>query len=133
MQFKCHGTHVPEGARSIPITFITANGQEKKVPGFAKQTVLEVAHENDINLEGACEGSLACSTCHGIIEKGYEKFPSPSEREEDLLDQAPQLTDRSRLCCQLRLKDDGRHDGVVVRLPNQTRNFYVDGHIPKPH
>jgi len=55
----------------------------------------------------------------------------PSENEEDMLDQAPGLTPSSRLGCQVVITDV--HDGMLVTLPSITRNFYVDGHKPKPH
>lgn len=100
-----------------------------------------------MDLSGACESSLACSTCHVIIDDdSFSKLKDPSEREDDLLDMAPHLTDtlsqyfvyvvqliyfRSRLSCQVILSPE--LDGMEVRLPPSTLNFYVDGHIPKPH
>eukprot|EP00607_Mallomonas_marina_P001516 CAMPEP_0182428256 /NCGR_PEP_ID=MMETSP1167-20130531/21803_1 /TAXON_ID=2988 /ORGANISM="Mallomonas Sp, Strain CCMP3275" /LENGTH=96 /DNA_ID=CAMNT_0024611027 /DNA_START=300 /DNA_END=590 /DNA_ORIENTATION=+ len=95
-------------------------------------TLLNVAHANDIALEGACEGVCACSTCHVILEdEVYEALPIPSEDEEDMLDQAFGLTSTSRLGCQVTLEQ--KHDNLLVTLPIATRNFYVDGHVPKPH
>ena len=64
------------------------------------ETLLEVAHNNGIDLEGACESSLACSTCHVILEDGtYDRLEEPCEEEEDLLDLAYGLTHTSRLGC----------------------------------
>eukprot|EP00918_Siedleckia_nematoides_P098667 GHVU01215795.1.p1 GENE.GHVU01215795.1~~GHVU01215795.1.p1 ORF type:complete len:170 (-),score=13.44 GHVU01215795.1:892-1401(-) len=81
---------------------------------------------------GACEASLACSTCHVIVDADtYERLPEPSEREEDLLDLAPCLTETSRLCCQLYVSEELR--GAEFTLPPMTRNFYVDGHVPDTH
>lgn len=106
----------------------------RTVTAWNGENVLEVAHENDIPVEGACEGSLACSTCHLVVtdEKMYDSFKEPTVREEDLLDLAPGLTETSRLCCQLKL-DAKKHDGIRFIIPSVTRNFYCDGHVPKPH
>eukprot|EP01035_Chromulina_nebulosa_P018668 gene18668-24415_t len=83
-------------------------------------------------MEGACEGVCACSTCHIILESDiFNKLPEPSEREEDMLDQAFGLTSTSRLGCQVIVTKE--YDGLTVQLPSATRNFYVDGHKPKHH
>ena len=82
-----------------------------------------MAHSNGIDLEGACEGSLACSTCHLIIEKEFfEKLPEPSDEEEDMLDLAWGLTHTSRLGCQIIVNDS--LDGMKVKIPTGTRNSY---------
>jgi 2Fe-2S ferredoxin len=87
--------------------------------------VLEIAHRNGIDLEGACEGSLACSTCHVIVDKAwYDKLGAASEDEEDMLDLAFGLTHTSRLGCQIRITPE--LDGLTVRLPAATRNMMVD-------
>lgn len=82
---------------------------------------------------GACEASLACSTCHLIVENDayYKRIPEASEDELDMLDLAFGLTDTSRLGCQIIASKD--LDGIRVRIPSASRNFYVDGHKPKPH
>ena len=55
---------------------------------------MDIAHEHDIELEGACEGSVACSTCHVIVDEDYyDKLPEPSDDENDMLDLAFGLTD----------------------------------------
>jgi ferredoxin len=85
-----------------------------------------------IELEGACEGVCACSTCHVILEPDvFDRLPEASEDEEDMLDQAFGLTASSRLGCQVVVTPD--MDGIAVQLPAATRNFYVDGHVPVPH
>ncbi|KDD74341.1 hypothetical protein H632_c1388p0 [Helicosporidium sp. ATCC 50920] len=96
-------------------------------------SLLELAHDNDVELEGACEGSLACSTCHVIVEDPelYSRLPEPDDDENDMLDLAFGLTDTSRLGCQI--KTTKELDGLVVRIPSATRNFAVDGFVPKPH
>ncbi len=80
-------------------------------------SVLEVARSNNVDLEGACEGSLACSTCHVIVleEERYECLPEPTEDEESMLDLAFGLTLTSRLGCQLRITED--MDGIRLRIP----------------
>lgn len=103
-------------------------GGEKTVNAPNGISLLEVAHKNDIPLEGACEGSLACSTCHLIIEDKvrFDDLPEPTEDEEDMLDLAFGLTQTSRLGCQIMVSDD--LDGLVVRLPEATRNMVSGGH-----
>lgn len=116
----------------MAFSFINRDGSKTTVEGRISQSVLEVAHENNVELEGACEGSMACSTCHVILEAPvFDSLEEPCEREEDLLDLAPGLTDTSRLSCQIKV--DERLSGAEVRLPRVTLNFYVDGHVPKPH
>lgn len=76
--------------------------------------------------EGACEGSVACSTCHVILTpEFYDKLLEPSDDENDMLDMAFGLTDTSRLGCQVQLTKD--LDGMIVTLPSATRNMFVDG------
>ncbi|KAF7274508.1 hypothetical protein GWI33_012839, partial [Rhynchophorus ferrugineus] len=72
------------------------------------------------------------TTCHVYVHGNYyDKLPTPLEEEDDLLDMAPFLKENSRLGCQVILTKD--LDGLEVELPKATRNFYVDGHTPKPH
>ncbi|MBC10743.1 MAG: 2Fe-2S ferredoxin [Rickettsiales bacterium] len=107
------------------ITFIDGSGEEKTVDAQNGLSLLEVAHNNEIDLEGACEGSLACSTCHVIVEKKFfEELPEPSEEEEDMLDLAWGLTHTSRLGCQIIIDDT--LDGMVVKIPSGTRNMNVE-------
>ncbi|PQM42627.1 Electron transfer protein 21 [Prunus yedoensis var. nudiflora] len=96
-------------------------------------SMLEAAHENDIDLEGACEGSLACSTCHVIVMDmdHYNKLEDPTDEENDMLDLAFGLTETSRLGCQVIAKPE--LDGIRLAIPAATRNFAVDGYVPKPH
>jgi ferredoxin, 2Fe-2S len=83
--------------------------------------VLEVAHKYGVDIEGACEGSLACSTCHVIVDPSwFGKLVRPTEDEEDMLDLAFGLTQTSRLGCQIVMTDE--LDGLVVKLPAATRN-----------
>lgn len=78
------------------------------------------------------EGVCACSTCHLIFPKHvFDMLPEPSEDEEDMLDMAFGLTEFSRLGCQVSVTHN--MDKIQVEMPKATRNFYVDGHVPKPH
>ena len=105
------------------IIFIEADGKEKEIEAQNGLSILEVAHKNGISLEGACEGSLACSTCHIILEKKiFDKLPEPSEEEEDMLDLALELTDTSRLSCQISYQKE--LNGCRIRLPKETSNYY---------
>jgi len=107
----------------IRITFLSPEGDERHTaearPGM---TLLELAHREGIDIEGACGGNLACSTCHVIVaEADYLRLPDPSEEEEDMLDLVLGVTARSRLGCQIRLTD--ALDGLTVRLPAQTSDL----------
>ncbi len=85
-------------------------------------SVLEVAHKHGIDIEGACEGSLACSTCHVIVDpKWFGRLAEPTEDEEDMLDLAFGLERTSRLGCQIVITE--ALDGLVVRLPAGSRNM----------
>jgi 2Fe-2S ferredoxin len=103
------------------MTFIERNGQRLEVDAPVGLSVLEVAHKHGVDIEGACEGSLACSTCHVIIDPDwFGKLDKPTEDEEDMLDLAFGLEKTSRLGCQIVISE--ALDGLVVRLPASTRN-----------
>jgi 2Fe-2S ferredoxin len=104
------------------MTFIQRDGTRKEVDAPIGLSVLEIAHRNDVDIEGACEGSLACSTCHVILDpEWFELLKDASEDEEDMLDLAFGLTATSRLGCQIVITEE--LDGLVVRLPAVTRNM----------
>ncbi|MBT4880564.1 MAG: 2Fe-2S iron-sulfur cluster binding domain-containing protein [Alphaproteobacteria bacterium] len=106
------------------IIFVYPDGNRQEIDAPSGLSILEVAHENKIPIEGACEGSLACSTCHVIVEpEWYEKLAEATEDEEDMLDLAFGLTHTSRLGCQIILSD--ALDGITVKLPDATRNMMV--------
>ena len=102
-------------AEQITVTFIEKDGTNTVVKATVGQSMLEVAHKNDIELEGACEGSLACSTCHVIIDDQtvYDSLPEPDDDENDMLDLAFGLTETSRLGCQVIAAKE--LDGMVCR------------------
>ena len=108
------------------MVFLSADAKTRReVDAPVGLSVLEIAHRHDIDLEGACEGSLACSTCHVIVDpEWYEQLDEPSEEEEDMLDLAFGLTRTSRLGCQIRMTEE--LDGLTVRLPSATRNMMND-------
>ena len=104
------------------MTFIDREGQRREVDAPVGLSVLEIAHRNKIDLEGACEGSLACSTCHVIVDpEWYELLKEASEDEEDMLDLAFGLTHTSRLGCQIIMTEE--LDGLTVSLPAVTRDM----------
>ena len=104
------------------MTFIERDGNRKDVEAPCGLSVLEIAHRNGVDIEGACEGSLACSTCHVIVDpEWYELLKTASEDEEDMLDLAFGLTQTSRLGCQIIMSEE--LDGLTVKLPQATRNL----------
>jgi len=107
------------------MTFIHPDGRRQEVEAPMGLSVMEIAHRNDIDLEGACEGSLACSTCHVIVDDAFfGVLQEPTEDEEDMLDLAFGLTHTSRLGCQILITE--QLDGLVVSLPSATRNMLMD-------
>jgi 2Fe-2S ferredoxin len=107
------------------ITFLQRDGRTNTVEDPLGLSVLEIAHKNDIDLEGACEGSLACSTCHVVVsEDDFDRLDAATEAEEDMLDLAFGLTATSRLGCQIIMRQE--LDGLTVSLPKATRNMMVD-------
>ena len=103
------------------MTFIEKDGTRREVDAPTGLSVLEIAHKHGIDIEGACEGSLACSTCHVVVDPTwFAKLARPTEDEEDMLDLAFGLTRTSRLGCQIVITP--KLDGLVVKLPAATRN-----------
>ncbi len=104
------------------VIFVTSENEELEVDALIGLSILEIAHQNNIDLEGACEGSLACATCHVIVEEKYFNMLEPStEPEEDMLDLAFGLTHTSRLGCQIIMSEE--LDGIRLKLPSATRNI----------
>jgi len=106
------------------MVFVERDGTRREVDAPLGLSVLEVAHRHGIDIEGACEGSLACSTCHIIVDpEWYELLSEASEDEEDMLDLAFNLSKTSRLGCQIIITEE--LDGLTVRLPAATRNWLL--------
>ena len=116
----------------VNIVYVDKDGNKKPIRGKIGDNVLYLAHRHGIEMEGACEASLACTTCHVYVDQKFlDKLTPAEEKEEDLLDLAPFLKENSRLGCQIILAKE--LEGMEIKLPKATRNFYVDGHTPKPH
>jgi ferredoxin len=112
---------------TINVVFTTKDKLFEKIVEIPQgMNMLEAAHINDIELEGACEGGLACSTCHLIVteQQYFDKLPEATEDEEDMLDLAFDLTDKSRLGCQIIATED--IDGIKFIIPMATRNMMID-------
>ncbi len=104
------------------MTFVERDGNRREVEAPLGLSVLEIAHKHGVDIEGACEGSLACSTCHVIVDQEwYELLKGATEDEEDMLDLAFGLTQTSRLGCQIIMSEE--LDGLTVNLPSTTRNM----------
>ena len=103
------------------MVFVEQGGARREVDAPLGLSVLEIAHKHGVDIEGACEGSLACSTCHVVVDGAwFGKLAKPTEDEEDMLDLAFDLQETSRLGCQIIMTE--ALDGLVVKLPAGTRN-----------
>jgi ferredoxin len=105
------------------VRFFRADGTlDKEVEAASGQRLLDVAWAAREPLEGACEGVMACSTCHVIVDaEDFAKLPAAAEEEEDLLDLAAHATRTSRLACQIILTEDLK--SLNVRVPPEARNW----------
>ncbi|QOJ00629.1 MAG: 2Fe-2S iron-sulfur cluster binding domain-containing protein [Phycisphaeraceae bacterium] len=111
---------------NVPVRFIAEDHHalglddpETVVMASKTQNLLEVALAAGINIEHACGGVCACSTCHVYIEKGMDLLAEPSEAEDDRVEEAPGLQRNSRLSCQCEIRKEG---SIVVRVPAWNRN-----------
>ena len=103
------------------MVFVEHDGSRREVEAPLGLSVLEIAHRHGVDIEGACEGSLACSTCQVVVDaEWFAKLVKPTEDEEDMLDLAFDLQETSRLGCQIVMT--AALDGLVVKLPAGTRN-----------
>ncbi|KAI1646744.1 ferredoxin [Daldinia loculata] len=119
-----HGhIHPPKPGEELYVTFIDKEGNEHKIAASKGDNLLDIAQAHDLEMEGACGGSCACSTCHVIVldDEYYEKMPEPEDDENDMLDLAFGLTETSRLGCQVVMTKE--LDGLRVKLPSMTRNL----------
>ncbi|BAV63643.1 2Fe-2S iron-sulfur cluster-binding protein [Sphingobium cloacae] len=105
------------------VVFISADGENRQeVDAPAGSVLLEVAQAAGQPLEGTCEGQMACSTCHVIVDAAdFSSLPLASEEEEDMLDLAAAATRTSRLACQIVL--GGALESLTVRIPSETYNM----------
>lgn len=140
-----HGAYEKKEAKNpedvVMINIIDRSQKQHTIKCKVGDNVLELMRlhtertDENIWLEGSCEKSLACSTCHIILDdKTYnllQNIKEATEEEEDMLDMAACLTPTSRLGCQINLTKE--MDGATITLPKFSRNMYIDGHIPQPH
>lgn len=107
----------------VKVTFISPDGQTSQTTQAKDgECLLDVAQANGQPLEGTCEGQMACSTCHVIVDNDwFEKLPKASEEEEDMLDLASGARRTSRLACQILLGKE--LDGLIVYIPSESRNM----------
>ena len=104
------------------VRFLTADGDTIETEAPAGERLLDVAQAKGMPLEGACEGAMACSTCHVIVsEADFARLPPASDEEEDMLDFAWGATRTSRLACQVYL--DAGWETLDVRIPAGSTNM----------
>ena len=105
------------------VRFLKVDGElDKEVEAPAGSVLLDVAQQAGEPLEGACEGQMACSTCHVIVDpRDFDRLPPASEEEDDLLDLAWGVMRTSRLACQIRLTDE--LDTLTVKMPGGFHNW----------
>ncbi len=107
------------------VTFINPDGSRLEAEAPLGEYLLEIGQRHGIDLEGACESAMACSTCHVIVDPAFwDKLPAPSEEEEDMLDFAYGLSTTSRLACQIEITE--ALDGLIVRVPRGAHNMLID-------
>ena len=115
------------GPPIVPIRFLledpegltSTDRREWELMGGEGESLLEVAIDHGINIEHACGGVCACSTCHVYVESGMEHVTEPTEAEDDRVEEAPGLQRNSRLSCQCEIRGPGP---IVVRVPAWNRN-----------
>ncbi|XP_074326689.1 adrenodoxin-like protein 1, mitochondrial [Apium graveolens] len=121
----------------ISLTFVGDGGEEKAIKVPVGMSMLEAAHENDIELEGAFKESLACSTYHVIVMVYFSlclvlhKLEDLNDEKNDMLYLTFGLTETSRLGCQVIASP--KLDELCLALSAATHIFSIDGYIPKPH
>ncbi|KAF9438187.1 hypothetical protein BGZ76_009285 [Entomortierella beljakovae] len=122
----------PAPGKGFKVHFIKPDGEKVTAEANDGESLLDLSRAYDLDLEGACEASLACSTCHVILDdESFNKLEEPTDEENDMLDMAFGLTDTSRLGCQVLMSKE--LDGLTAKIPSATRNMYVDGAKPKHH
>ncbi len=102
--------------------FIERDGNRREVDAPVGMSVMKIARDHGVDIEGACEGAMACSTCHVIVDHDwFARLPPAGDDEADMLDLAFGLTKTSRLGCQIVMTPE--LDGLTVRLPREIRNL----------
>jgi len=124
---------VPKPTKPYTITFepvgVQVEVNPEELPPLSGEglpgSVLDIAIGNGTDIDHACGGVCACSTCHVIVRQGFESCPKSTDDEEDQLDNAPGLTHQSRLACQC--VPDGSTD-LIVEIPDWNRNIVKEEH-----
>ncbi|KAI8953188.1 2Fe-2S ferredoxin-type domain-containing protein [Xylaria longipes] len=108
--------------KNLTITFVDTTGIKHTCPAVDGETLLDVAKTYSLEVEGACQGDCACSTCHMVLldQKAYQLIQPPTEREEDMLDLAFNITASSRLGCQVHMSE--ALNGAEIKLPGLTQS-----------
>ena len=115
---------------SVEIFFINPDGKKFRVEAAIGLTLLEVVKKHNgsnpddlIQMEGACDGAMACSTCHIIVVNSdyFTSLDLASDDEENLLDHCYGLTKNSRLACQVIV--DAKMKDQLFQMPKATRNI----------
>ncbi|KAI9698116.1 MAG: mitochondrial matrix iron-sulfur protein [Bogoriella megaspora] len=121
----------PKPGEERHVTFIDKEGDSHTFEVSDGDNLLDIAQANDLEMEGACGGSCACSTCHVIVEDQdmYDKMEEPTDDENDMLDLAFGLTETSRLGCQIKMSKE--LNGLTVKLPSMTRNLQASDFAKK--
>ena len=107
---------------NVPVIFQTADGDVVETEGEAGNSLLSLGQKMGMPLEGTCEGQMACSTCHVIVDPDcFDRLPEASEDEEDMLDLAYGVQRTSRLSCQITL--DASLEGLKVSIPDDSTDM----------
>jgi len=107
---------------SIKIKFIDEHGDVAEGQGEPGDSLLSLGQALGLPLEGTCEGQMACSTCHVIVDAvWFDNLPEASEEEEDMLDFAAGARRTSRLSCQIELTPE--MDGMSVTVPSEAHDM----------
>ena len=106
----------------MKVTFLTSEGERVDAQGEPGDSLLRVAQAAGMPLEGTCEGQMACSTCHVVVDMDwFDRLPEASEEEEDMLDLAAGVRRTSRLSCQVVLAEE--LDGLTVAIPAESHDM----------
>jgi 2Fe-2S ferredoxin len=99
------------------VNFIESDGREHCVEAPVGRSLMQIAVDQDVpGIIGECGGACSCGTCHGYIDPRWaDRLPLISESESFMLEAVGDRRPESRLCCQIRMRQD--LDGVIVRLP----------------
>ena len=122
-----HGVKVNAGSATCSVKYVCEDPQsvtgtdqrEHVIDAKEGLNLLEIAMGSEINIEHACGGVCACSTCHVYIEEGMECLSDSTEAEDDRVEEAPDVRRNSRLACQCEILKPGK---IVVRIPAWNRN-----------